>query len=442
GELEHRRVKRLYVRTNKIQFTFQIARHEQRRRALMKLKTKPPANRGHATRSMVSKPSLSFADSDPLPFTDPSTRYHISSSTRFSQNITTWLSDLEDDPAFTDFILKLKNHILERLLGVPENECEFSDADRATITFLENKIFRHKVIRLNYTTYDMRRNQDSCNPRTHADIMTLSGDPDDCTEHPYWFARIIGIYHANVVHLKPGSKLARIQRMDFLFVRWFGRANEQSHYGICSKRMPKVGFIDAENPEAFGFVNPSDVLRACHIMPAPAYGKTDQFLVGPSLARRESDNHEDYFRYYVNMYVHSFIKPFLDFYSRFYSRWPDRDMFMRFRGGGVGHRSTLTATRALEDENNIKPGEKERMYDEAAVLLTVTEEGAGDGGEKAQEGEDEQLQEEIEEENEGEGEEEEREEEEDEVFWEDLVGPEDGEDNAVDEEYEGFYGEL
>lgn len=202
-----------------------------------------------------------------------------------------------------NFLPKLKNHILERLLDVSEDEREFSDEDRATITFLENKIFRHKVIRVNYTTYDMRRNQDSCNPRTHADIMTLSGDPDDSKQHPYWFARLIGIYHANVVHLKPGSRLASTQRMDFLFVRWFGRANEQSHYGIRSKRMPKVGFIDVENPEAFGFVDPGNVLRGCHIMPAPEYGRTDQFLVGPSLARQESDNDEDYFRYYVNMYV-------------------------------------------------------------------------------------------------------------------------------------------
>ncbi|KAJ3807711.1 hypothetical protein F5876DRAFT_15890, partial [Lentinula aff. lateritia] len=81
--------------------------------------------------------------------------------------------------------------------------------------------------------------------------------------------------------------------------------------------MPKLGFIDTSNPELFGFVNPSNVIRGCHIIPAFSDGKTDQFLVGPSLARREADNGEDYFRYYVNM-------------------WVDRDMFMRFRGGGVG----------------------------------------------------------------------------------------------------------
>lgn len=229
--------------------------------------------------------------------------------------------------------------------------------------------------------------------------------------------------------------------MDFLFVRWFGKADEQSHYGIRSKRMPQVGFIEAENPEAFGFVNPSDVIRGCHVIPAFNYGQTDQYLVGPSLARQESDCDEDYFRYYVNMYVSQIF--FLACYSRFYSRWPDRDMFMRFRGGGVGHKSTLAATRVLEDENNIKPGEKERIYDEVTVL--PTEEGAGVDGKMQEEGEAEAEAEEGEgkEQNEEEEDEyEEREEEGDNFSWEDLVGPEDGEDNAVDEENEGCYGEL
>jgi hypothetical protein len=202
-----------------------------------------------------------------------------------------------------NFLPKLKDHILEQLLGIPENENEFSDADRATITFKNNRIFEHKVVRLNYTTYDMRRNQDSCNPRTHADIMTLSADPNDRMENPYWFARIVGIYHTEAVYRKPLSRTAESHTIDFLFVRWFGHANEQKHYGIRFKRMPKVGFIDVENQEAFGFVNPADVIRACHIIPAFAHGKTDQFLAGHSLARRESENDEDYFRYYVSMYV-------------------------------------------------------------------------------------------------------------------------------------------
>lgn len=34
-------------------------------------------------------------------------------------------------------------------------------------------MFRHSVFRVDYTTYDMRRDQDSINPRTHPDIMLV-----------------------------------------------------------------------------------------------------------------------------------------------------------------------------------------------------------------------------------------------------------------------------
>lgn len=90
-----------------------------------------------------------------------------------------------------------------------------------------------------------------------------------------------------------------------------------------------------------------------------------------------------------------------------------------------------------EDENNVTAGEKERVYDKAAVLLTVTKECTGEGSEKVKEGEDEQ-----ELEYKGEGEDEDDEEDDNfkadfNAFWEDLVSPEDGEDNAVDEQYEG-----
>ncbi|KAJ3804112.1 hypothetical protein F5876DRAFT_70902 [Lentinula aff. lateritia] len=325
GELEHRRIKRLYIHTNKIHFTFQIARHEQRRH--------------------------------------PTTHYHISSSTRFSENIVTWLGDLQYDPAFTNFLPKLKDHILKRLLGIPQNEREFSAAQRATITFKNNKIFRHKVIHLNYTTYDMRRNQDSCNPRTQSDIMMLSGDPETSSEHPYWFARIIGVYH--------------------------------EQYGISTKHMPKLSFINTSNPESFGFVNPSNVIRGCHIIPAFSDGKTDQFLVGPSLARREADNGEDYFRYYMNMWVY-------------------RDMFMSFRGGGVGHKSTLSSIRVFEEQNNVKPGDKDRMFNAAATALVHEDDGESDAVIVSEE------EVEVEVANHG------------------SDGPEDGEDNGIDEDYEGF----
>ncbi|THU77291.1 hypothetical protein K435DRAFT_558564, partial [Dendrothele bispora CBS 962.96] len=60
---------------------------------------------------------------------------------------------------------------------------------------VNDRIYRHKVLRVNHTTYDMWRSQDSINPRTHPDIMVPSRDEGN---HPYSYARIIGIFHATV----------------------------------------------------------------------------------------------------------------------------------------------------------------------------------------------------------------------------------------------------
>ena len=48
--------------------------------------------------------------------------------------------------------------------------------------------------------------------------MVLSVDDT----HPYWYARIIGIFHAMVLQIGPKSKSQEPKKMEFLFVRWFG----------------------------------------------------------------------------------------------------------------------------------------------------------------------------------------------------------------------------
>ena len=67
----------------------------------------------------------------------------------------------------------------------------------------------------------MRRDQDSLNPRTQADVMLLAHE--DLTarnSHPYWYARIIGLFH---VYVTCAGDSRGEQRIDFLWVRWLGR---------------------------------------------------------------------------------------------------------------------------------------------------------------------------------------------------------------------------
>ena len=53
------------------------------------------------------------------------------------------------------------------------------------------------IMQVNYTTYNMRREQDSLNLCTHANVMVLSQEKEP-DAHPYWYACIIGIYHTLV----------------------------------------------------------------------------------------------------------------------------------------------------------------------------------------------------------------------------------------------------
>jgi hypothetical protein len=119
---------------------------------------------------------------------------------------------------------------------------------------------------MNYTTYDLRREQDSINPRTHADIMVLAHE-EDASWHPYWYARVLGIFHMMVEHVGPNSRRTESKQMDFLLVRWFGR-----HPGVASgwaaKRLPRVGFLSAGDSGAFGFLDPQEVIRGVHLIPA------------------------------------------------------------------------------------------------------------------------------------------------------------------------------
>src|SRR5271170_6144804 len=100
-----------------------------------------------------------------------------------------------------DFIPKLKDHLLSRLLNQEYNGDEgiFTDADRLSVRILNNRIYSCQVLRINYTTYDCRRDQDTMNPRTNCDVMVHSREvgPD---AQPFWYARVLGVFFTEIVH--------------------------------------------------------------------------------------------------------------------------------------------------------------------------------------------------------------------------------------------------
>ena len=207
-----------------------------------------------------------------------------------------------------NFLQKLKNHLLTRLRGLEYDgdEQEYSAAERNQVIIKENgTIYRHKTLRINYTTYDMRRNQDSLNIRNNADFMVLGCENEENPDaHPYWYGRIIEIFHANIDYRGLGSRLSDSQEMEFLWVRWFGqdRSNDY-HGGWRSRCLPRIGFVDCEDVLAFGFLNPALVIRAVHLIPCFDSGRTKLHLPRRSICRLAEEKDEDWDMYYVNMCV-------------------------------------------------------------------------------------------------------------------------------------------
>jgi hypothetical protein len=196
-----------------------------------------------------------------------------------------------------DFIPQMKAHILARIRGdtFMGQEPEFAPEELDQVHFQHNAMYQHKTASFNYTTYDVRRDQDTINTggtRCHVMISSYedSNHDEDC--HPFWYARVLGIFHTNVYY----RNASKPRRFEFLTVRWFGRDPEWLG-GACHLRLDRVGYVPAEDPEAFGFLNPSEVLRACHLIPAFAEGQTTE-LLGPSIAR-DDNIHGDWVNYYV-----------------------------------------------------------------------------------------------------------------------------------------------
>ena len=276
---------------------------------------------------------------------------------------------------------------------------------------IDNRVYSAKVLRVNYTTYDVRRDQDSMNPRTQCDIMVTSCETAP-NAHPFWYARVLGVFHVRVVHTGAAATNRSIQKMEFLWVRWFG--TEIGHqYGFKVARLPKVGFVEENDPSAFGFLDPSLVLRGCHLIPSFVNGRTSALLKTTHTAARSPGVFDDWAAFYVNMYDLEYFESF--HVSNLYFSFVNRDMFVHFLRGGVGHQ-TLQQQSIGADDMDIDDTDAE-----------ITEDGDDEDSEDESEGDDDDD-DEGDDEDEGDGEDNDGD-----------LGPEDGED---DEEMEDEYDNL
>ncbi|KAI0030620.1 hypothetical protein K488DRAFT_53810 [Vararia minispora EC-137] len=337
GEGEHRIVKRRYARTNRRDVEAQLVQldvlenaHQRMYQEFLDTKVASTGDPEMAEGGSLAAARQRAYKSDAEQMAKP---YIVAEEERPENqvNLNMWLREREQasDPAFQDFEQKLKTHLLARHKGevIISDEPDYADEDLNQVVFHRGLVYQHATLTVNYTTYDIRRDSDLINGydtgqrQNHCDIMMFSNEdpPSEATEAPcrrppFWYARVLGVYHANVYF--PGA--TKHTRLDFLFVRWFGLDPEWVG-GPRTKRLDRIGYVpDGDASGAFGFLDPARILRACHLIPAFAIGRTTSLL--SPLSRFCDSLSGDWTNYYV-------------------SRFVDRDMMMRYLGWGIGHRN-------------------------------------------------------------------------------------------------------
>ncbi|KAG9091927.1 hypothetical protein FRC06_000322 [Ceratobasidium sp. 370] len=354
-ELQIRRIKAQYERTNRRNEVEQMTRVSD---ICMVLEDIDNALKWHIEPDTSSRTDTEGMES--LLSGDP---YFIGQTDRSEDmipSITLWADRQRCDDAVKLFTLQLKRHLLACFLGSRDHP-DFSDDKLGQIQFQKGRMYRHRTLRVNYTTYDVVRDQDVINPSTPRCFALLPAQLAPGSEdHPYIYAKVLGVYHARVGY---GRNLPR--RIDFVHVRWLYYDYERPG-GWETNRLDRLSYIKCENDQdiadSFDFIDPKTIIRAAHLIPEFAAGATREFLQTPSSISHDNSDHTDWNGYYVN-------------------RFGDRDMLMRYIGGGIGHfRQNVGRSAAIEegeDENedgNEGEGEGEGEGEEF-------DDGADDGDE-------------------------------------------------------------
>lgn len=167
----------------------------------------------------------------------------------------------------------------------------FTVKDRSELYIAEDRLEQRYCMSIFHTTYDLQRGKDRVNMRNRSHVMTLSQDGI----HPYAYARVLGIFRLDILH---GPTMSDETRMDVLWVRWF-RIDESQRAGWKAKRLYRIKLVPALDSNAFGFLDPEDIIRGSHLIPGFRFGHR---VCSPSDPASGWDPEEgsDWGSYYVN----------------------------------------------------------------------------------------------------------------------------------------------
>ncbi|KAG2054255.1 hypothetical protein BDR06DRAFT_884614, partial [Suillus hirtellus] len=155
------------------------------------------------------------------------------------------------------FVPKLKNHLLYRLQKLHITHCDhmFTNKEHNSVIISDNRLYVVQTMQVHYTTYDLQQEYDTINSRMHHDVMVLSGETNP--RHPYWYAHVLGIYYLDVMLNNDGP--VKKQQIEVLYVRWLAPMTGHRSRMNCA-RLPKIAFIEETDCDAFGFLDPGQVI--------------------------------------------------------------------------------------------------------------------------------------------------------------------------------------
>ncbi|EGO03280.1 hypothetical protein SERLA73DRAFT_46988, partial [Serpula lacrymans var. lacrymans S7.3] len=191
------------------------------------------------------------------------------------------------------FIPQLKSHLLGCVMNLEYDgdKTDFTPLQRNDLQIVNNHIYLMQLFQVNYVTYNVKCDRDSLNPRIGCNVMVKSHEKN--ASHPFWYARVFGVFHTQVLHVGPNTINSSVQYMEFLWVRWYAKVTGH-RLGFKVAQLPKIGFVDlGDKVSQFGFLDPLLVICSCNLIPAFHDEQTSALLrPGPSASHApgESDD--------------------------------------------------------------------------------------------------------------------------------------------------------
>lgn len=173
----------------------------------------------------------------------------------------------------------------------------FPDEDGTEQIFIENDtLYEHPILNIKYTSYEVQQERDIVHVgygRTGIMVYTPTLGEDE--NEPWSYAKILAVYH---ITMRTASS-PKPETLTVLWVRWMQRC-AVGLTGPNSRKYTRVSFVPWSGTpgSTFDFIDPSHVIRACHLIPAFNDGRTHD-LLDPSVVRNPKG---DWCAYYANRY--------------------------------------------------------------------------------------------------------------------------------------------